>query len=98
MGERQRGLIRSRLFRALAVSKGDAAVWTAALGLFVGQGQAVAALQKVTATPPLPITFLGSGFDLQIVQDLAACGPIKLYGQGLLCASRYPRKCYHTQF
>ena len=43
MGERQRGLIRSRLFRVLAVSKGDAAVCTAALGLFVGQGQAVAA-------------------------------------------------------
>lgn len=70
MGERQKGLIGSRLFRALAVSKGDAATCRTALPVFVGdqsrQGRAVNAL-KVTATPPVPITLLGSSFNSQIV-------------------------------
>lgn len=66
MGERQKGLIGSRLFRALTVSKGDAAICTSTLTVFVGDlsgpGQAFRALQEVTATPPVPITSLGSSF------------------------------------
>lgn len=50
MGERQKDLIGSRLFRALAVSKGDAATCTTALTVFVGdqnrQGQAFRALER----------------------------------------------------
>lgn len=61
MGERQRGLMGPRLFRAFAVSKGDALPHVPPHSLFVGepgrQGQAFKVLQKVTATPPVPITF-----------------------------------------
>lgn len=58
MGERQKDLIGSRLFGALAVSKGVAAMCTSALTVFVGElsgpGQAFRALQKGhsnTSTP-----------------------------------------------
>lgn len=60
-------------------------------------GPGIQSFTKVTATPPVPITFLGSSFNSQIVQDLTSCGPIKLHRHGLLCVSHYPHKCKYTQ-
>lgn len=44
---------------------------------------------EVTATPPVPVTFLGSSSCSQIVQDFTSCGPIKARRPGLLCVSCY---------
>lgn len=83
-------LIKPSLFGALKDSLPYVAMVDGA-----GQARAIQTLQKVTATPPVPITFLGSSFHLQIEQDLTSCGPIK--PQRPVCSgSCYPHIWSHT--
>lgn len=92
MGEwiNKRILIKPSLFGALKDSLPYVAMVDGA-----GQARAIQTLQKVTATPPVPITFLGSSFHLQIEQDLTSCGPIK--PQRPVCSgSCYPHIWSHT--